>query len=209
VCSLALFALANFFGVKAGVAGTNAWNTLSLGISEMFGLSFGSSTFIISAIIILIDLLGKGKLGIGSILNALLVPVFSDMYLSLLHFMPEASGAVLGAVYTLLGQVILSFATILYMSPSLGCGPRDTLMIIIGKKMPKAPIGTVKFCLEIAVLLVGFLMGAPFGIGTVLVMLLQASIFQFACKVTRYEPRDVKHEDVLDTWRRITGKPAA
>ena len=71
------------------------------------------------------------------------------------------------------------------------------------------PYALVKFAILlgnlIAVLLVGFLMGAPFGLGTVLVMVLQASIFQFACKVTRYEPRNVNHEDVLDTWRRITG----
>ena len=38
--SLALFALGNVFGVKAGMAGTNAWNTLSLGISGMTGMSF-------------------------------------------------------------------------------------------------------------------------------------------------------------------------
>ena len=54
--------------------------------------------------------------------------------------------------------------------------------------------------------LVGVLMGAPFGIGTVLIMLLQAAIFQFACKVTHYEPRSVTHEDLLDTCRRILGK---
>ena len=92
------------------------------------------------------------------------------------------------------------------MLPALGAGPRDTLMILVGKKFPNIPIGTVKFSLEIAVLLVGFLMGAPFGLGTVLIMVLQASIFQFACKVTRYEPRSVTHEDVLDTIRRLRKK---
>ena len=44
------------------------------------------------------------------------------------------------------------------------------------------------------------------GIGTVLVMVLQASIFQFACKITRYEPRNAQHEDFLDTYHRLTGK---
>lgn len=206
IASLALFAMGNFFGVKAGMAGTNAWNTLALGIGETTGMSFGTATLLISIVIILVDLLGKGKLGFGTLLNALLVPFFSDIYLSVLDFVPAAPNAVLGVVYTLLGQVILSFATILYMSPGLGCGPRDTLMVIIGKKMPKAPIGAVKFCMEMGALLVGVLMGAPFGIGTVLIMLLQAAIFQFACKVTHYEPRNVTHEDLLDTCRRILGK---
>ena len=206
VLGLALFSLGNFFGVKAGVAGTNAWNTLALGISETAGVSFGTGNLLISLIIIAIDLFGRGKLGLGSILNALLIPVFSDIYLSVFSFVPAASNSLIGAFYTLLGQVVISFATIFYMTPALGCGPRDTLMIIIGKKFPRAPIGTVKFCLELAALLVGFLMGAAVGIGTVLVMVLQASIFQLACKIARYEPRSITHEDLVDTWKRVSGK---
>ena len=172
VCSLALYGLGCFLGVKAGVAGTNAWNTLSLGLSERFGISFGTGTFLISLVIILVDIAGRGKLGIGTILNVLLIPVFSDAFIALFAFIPNSSNAFLGAALTLLGQVVISFATILYMSPALGCGPRDTLMIIIGKKIPGVPIGTVKFCIEIVVLLVGFLMGAPVGLGTVLALLL-------------------------------------
>ena len=55
-------------------------------------------------------------------------------------------------------------------------------------------------------LLAGLLLGAPFGLGTVLVMVLQASIFQLACKITRYEPRSVTHENILDTCRGLLGK---
>lgn len=206
VCALALYGLGCFLGVKAGVAGTNAWNTLSLGLSERFGISFGTGTFLISLVIILVDIVGRGKLGIGTILNVLLIPVFSDTFIALFAFIPNASNAFLGAVLTLLGQVVISFATILYMSPALGCGPRDTLMIIIGKKIPGVPIGTVKFSIEIVVLLVGFLMGAPVGLGTVLALLLQASIFQLVCRITRYEPRSIEHEDVVDTLRKFLGK---
>ena len=49
-------------------------------------------------------------------------------------------------------------------------------------------------------------MGAPFGIGTVLVMLLQASLFQLACRAVQYEPRSVSHEDILCTFKKLTGK---
>lgn len=64
----------------------------------------------------------------------------------------------------------------------------------------------VKFCLEAGALAFGFLMGAPFGIGTVLVMLLQASLFQLACRAVQYEPRSVSHEDILCTFKKLTGK---
>ncbi len=206
IAGLALFGLGNVFSVASGAAGTNAWNTLALGICGKTGLGFGTATFCVSLVIVAIGLLGKGKLGLGSLLNLTLIPVFSDLWLHVFSFLPAAPNAAVGALYTLLGQTILSFATILYMFPGLGCGPRDTLMVLIGRKFPKLPIGGAKFCLELLALLAGILLGAPFGIGTVLVMALQASIFQLACKVTHYEPRNVKHENLLDTWRRITKK---
>lgn len=92
------------------------------------------------------------------------------------------------------------------MLPGLGCGPRDTLMVIIGKRFPGAPIGFIKFCMELVVMLIGVLLGAPFGLGTVLIMGLQASIFQLACRICRYEPRNAVHEDIYDTIRRIVYK---
>ena len=49
---------------------------------------------------------------------------------------------------------------------------------------------------------VGALLGAPFGLGSVAVLVLQASMFQFACWVCRYEPRAVEHENFLDTVKR-------
>ena len=206
VLGLAIFGFGTFLGVQAGSAGTNAWNTLAIGISGRSGISFGTSNLLIGLAIILIDLLGKGKIGIGTFLNAFLVSWFADLFLRLLTFIPPASNAVIGVLYTLAGQTLLSFSTILYMAAGLGCGPRDTLMVIIGKRFPKAPIGIVKFCLEAAALIVGILLGAPFGIGTVLVMALQASIFQFACHVTRYEPRRIHHENLLDTARNLFSK---
>lgn len=206
IFSLALFGFGSFLGVKAGGAGTNAWNTLSLGMHDQFGISFGTATLLVSLGIIAIDLLGKGKLGVGSVLNVLLIPFFSDLFLNALHFVPEAANPVLGALLSLAGQTVVSFATVFYMLPGLGCGPRDTLMILIGNKFPKIPIGVFKFAIEALALAAGFLMGAPVGLGTVLIMVLQASIFQLACKVMKYEPRAVHHEDVAETLRILTGR---
>ena len=138
ICGLLLYALGNFFGVIAGSAGTNAWNTLSIGLSGSLNISFGTASFAISLAIIVVDLVFKGKLGLGTVMNVVLISIFSDWMLAAFTFLPAAEGGALGVVYTLIGQVVLGFATILYMTPGLGCGPRDTLMLIIGKKFPKA-----------------------------------------------------------------------
>lgn len=202
---LMLYGLGNTMGVKAGEAGTNAWSSLSLGVANISGLSFGTATLLISAVVITIDILGKGELGCGMILNTLFIPVFSDMFLAIFSGIPNASNMFGGVILTLLAQVVIAFATVLYLLPCLGAGPRDTLLVIIGRKIPKAPIGAVKFGIEMCVLLVGFLLGAPFGLGTVLILILQASIFQSVCKLCRFEIRSVKHESIATTFKRLMG----
>ena len=76
---------------------------------------------------------------------------------------------------------------------------------IVTEKTKKAKKTSVYLILNI-ILVVGILLGAPFGIGTILVMALQAAIFQFVCRLCHYEPRDIVHEDFMDTYRRFTGK---
>ena len=203
VLGLACSSIGNVFGVHAGSAGTNAWNTLALGISGTTSLSFGTATLMLSVVIVLADLLLKGRIGFGTVMNAFLIALFSDLFLGAFRFLPSAQNQFTGAVLTMIGQTVISFSTILYMSAGLGCGPRDTLVVVIGKRFPRAPIGVVKFIMECAVMLIGVLLGAPFGVGTVLIMALQASVFQFACRVCRYDPRKAVHEDLIDTVRRI------
>ena len=206
IAGLVMYALGNALGVIAGAAGTNGWNTLAIGISRASGLTYGTSILACSFVIIAIDILGKGKLGIGTVLNVFLVAWFSDLILMLLQHLPQPTSMLAGVICTLAGQLVTAFATVVYMSPALGAGPRDTLMVITGKLFPKIPIGAVKFGLEIAALVGGILLGADIGIGTVLVIALQASFFQFACAVCRFEPRDIVQEDLIDTWRILRGE---
>ncbi|MBQ3532128.1 MAG: hypothetical protein IJA51_00320 [Oscillospiraceae bacterium] len=202
IAGLALYAFGNLWCIKAGDVGTNAWNTLALGISHVSDFSFGTSTFLVGFSIIFLDLICRGKLGFGTFLNALLIPIFSDWFLALGANIPTCQTMAGGIVVTLLAQMVLSFATIIYMSAALGCGPRDTMMVILGRKVPKVPIGIVKLVFESSAMILGVILGAPFGLGTILVMVLQASMFQLACTICRFEPRDLVHENLPDTLRR-------
>ncbi len=209
VCALGLIlcGFASGLGAMAGSTGSNAWNTLSLGLAGRLPLTFGMANFAVSLVIILIDVAGRGKLGFGTVMNVVLIAVFSDVSLVVLDFLPSAEGnSLLGVIYALAGQTLLSFASLLYMIPALGCGPRDTLMVLLGKQVPKVPIGAVRFCIEALALICGLLLGAPFGLGTVLAMALQSAIFQLACRVTKVEPRAIVHEDFAETIRGIKAR---
>ena len=52
LCMTGLFcySFGNVFSVKAGEVGTNAWNTLAMGISETAAVSFGTATMLISCV---------------------------------------------------------------------------------------------------------------------------------------------------------------
>ena len=203
---LVVYGLGNAFGVLAGSAGTNAWGTLNIGVSKLLGFSYGTASLVIGLAIIVIDLIGRGKIGFGSILNIFIISVISDTWIRLIRFLPPPGNMLAGVGYSLIAQVIIAFATVLYMSPALGAGPRDTLMILVGKKLPNIPIGVVKFGIEVFALAAGVLLGAPFGIGTVLVMVLQASIFQAVCKLMKCEPRNVPHESIKESLANMKQK---
>lgn len=143
ILSLTFHSVGNLLGIKADVAGTNAWTTLSLGFTEKFDFIFGVWTFVIKIIIIVIDLIGKSKLGFVTVLNIVLIPIITDILVDMFCIIPNASTHLIGAV---------------------------------------------KFFIELAVMIIGVILSASFGLGTVLVMVMQASLLQLACKITHYEP---------------------
>ena len=60
--------------------------------------------------------------------------------------------------------------------------------------------------ITVVALLIGVVLGAPLGLGTVLVLVLQASIFQLVCRLCRFEPRSIVQENVFDTTKKLLGR---
>ena len=113
VTGLMLYGLGSFFGVIAGSAGTNAWSTLSLGVAGRLGVSYGTGNVIISILVLGVDLLCKGKLGPGSVLNAFLVSAFSDFFINTFTFFPPAESMALGVMVLISGMPAGSTTAIL------------------------------------------------------------------------------------------------
>ena len=55
-----------------------------------------------------------------------------------------------------------------YMKAGQGCGPKDGLLVALGKRLPKIPIGIVEILLWAIVTLFGWLLGGAVGIGNVI-----------------------------------------
>jgi uncharacterized membrane protein YczE len=144
--------------------GLAPWDVLAQGISKQTGLSFGQSTIAVSVMVLLAWIPLKVKPGIGSILNAILLGVFADFWLPL---MPRLDGYVFQLIWFVLGLVVISFATGLYISCGMGKGPRDGLNTGIAQRF-KLPFWQARSLVEVAVVLVGFMLGGQVREGTLI-----------------------------------------
>ncbi|MBQ9091268.1 MAG: hypothetical protein IJY52_03240 [Anaerotignum sp.] len=196
---LFIFSVGVYLTIQANI-GLAPWDCLSMGVSARVGYSYGIVHTAISIIILLIDVLLKEKIGYGTILDALLVGNYVDL-IAWLDLLPVSESVPVSCVMVIVGLFIMGYGQYFYMDAAQGCGPRDSLLIALGKRFPRTPIGVVQTVMVGIALLIGWLLGGPVGIGTVISVFGMGTALQIVCKIMRFEPRDVVHKNVLETNR--------
>jgi len=196
---LFIFSIGVYLTIQANI-GLAPWDCLSMGVSARVGMSYGIVHTIISIIIVLIDVLLKEKIGYGTILDALLVGNYVDL-IDRIITLPDFNSLPISIVMVVVGLLIMGYGQVFYMDAAQGCGPRDSLLVALGKRFPKTPIGVVQTVMVGIALLIGWLLGGPVGIGTVISVFGLGTALQIVCKIMHFEPRDVVHKNVLETNR--------
>lgn len=166
IFGLFLFALGSFLTIQANI-GLASWEAFSMGIANLTNQTYGNILIISGFVILIIDVLLKEKIGFGTILNTILIGTFVDLIQGM-DVIPQMNSFISGVLMLLLGQVSICVGSYFYIGASLGCGPRDALMVALGKRLPNVPIGIIRGLIEGTVLLIGWLLGAKVGIGTVI-----------------------------------------
>jgi uncharacterized membrane protein YczE len=146
---------------KIGIA---PWDVFAQGIAVQTHLSFGLATVVVSALVMVAWIPLKQRPGIGTVLNAVLIGVFADIFMP---FLPKFSEYTLNLAKFLVGLVIVAFATGMYISTRFGPGPRDGLVVGTQKRLGW-PFWLVRTAYEGTVLTVGWLMGGQVREGTVI-----------------------------------------
>ena len=200
---LLVFALGVHMTIYANI-GLAPWDCLGMGIARHTPLNYGLSMTVMAVVILLIDLLLKERIGYGTIIDALLTGNFVQMYNDL-NPLPENHSLPLGIAVMLTGFVFMALGMWIYMGAAQCCGPRDSLLVGLGKRLPKLPIGLVEILLWAAVLLAGWLLGGPVGIGTLISTFGAGAVMQLVYTAVRFDPRDVKHRDVVEVTRALAG----
>ena len=208
---LAIVALfLNGFGIyltmQANI-GAAPWDVFNLGFSKSLGILYGTASITVSLTILIIDILMKEPLGLAMFIDAIVVGKSVDFF-NYIDIVPKCDSIIKGIPLMLLGLVIIGYTQFLYMKASLGCGPRDTLLVGLKKRMKSIPIGAVSIGLLSTATFIGYLLGGPVGIGTIICALCQGPIMQFAFKTLSFDATKIKHQSIFESFRVFAHKTA-
>lgn len=171
---LFLYGIGIAFMVRGGI-GAAPWDVLSQGISRHVPLSFGVITILTSIVVLLLWLPLRQRYGVGTLLNALLVGPSADVGLLLI---PVDQPLWLRVGFFVIGLLVLSAATGLYIGAHFGPGPRDGLMTGLHTRTGW-PIWMVRTGIEIVVVAIGWALGGNVGVGTLAFALLVGPLCQY------------------------------
>ena len=198
---LFVFAFGVHLTIYANI-GLAPWDCLGMGIALHTPLNYGVSMTLMSVLILLIDLALRERIGYGTIIDALLTGNFVQLYNDL-NPLPENRSLWLGIAVMLAGFVFMALGMWIYMRAGQCCGPRDSLLVGLGKRLPRLPIGAVEILLWASVLLLGWLLGGPVGIGTLISTFGAGAVMQLVYSLIRFEPRAVRHRDAAEVTRAL------
>lgn len=146
-----------------GTLGLDPWDVFHAGVMEHVALSFGTVVVVVGFLVLLLWIPLRQMPGLGTIANVIWIGVATDVGLALIAA-PDGLGARLALLLS--GVVLNGLAGALYIGSQLGPGPRDGLMTGLVRRTGLS-VRLVRTTLEVSVLVVGFLLGGPVGLGTV------------------------------------------
>lgn len=177
VVGLVLYGATMGLMVRSGL-GLNPWDVLHEGLSGLSGLSFGSVTVVVGALVLLAWFGLRQRPGVGTVANVVVIGVAVDATLWLL---PEPEQLPVRIGFLLAGIVGNGVAGGMYIGAGLGPGPRDGLMTGLVRRTGRS-VRLVRTSLELTVLGTGWLIGGTVGLGTVLYALGIGPIVQLSLR---------------------------
>lgn len=175
VLGLWLYGVSMAMFIRSGL-GLDPWDVFHFGVQTHWGsVSFGTVVIVTSFAVLLLWIPLRQWPGLGTVLNSVLIGIATDITLGMFDD-PES----LGWRWALLlgGIVANGLAGALYIGSQFGTGPRDGLMVGVSRRYGWS-LRLVRTSIEVAVLVIGWLLGGVVGVGTVLYALLIGPIVQF------------------------------
>lgn len=198
---LFLFALGSVMILFADL-GMSSWGVFHLGLMNTVGLSFGQATQLVGLAVLFIGWFLGFPPGLGTVSNIYFIGYFIDIIIKW-GIVPKFNNILLQLVLLIAGMATIGGASYFYLSPKLGAGPRDGLMIGLVQRLDKE-VSIVRAGIEITVLILGIAMGGTVGIGTVITAFSIGYFVQLAFKLGNYD-RNSKHMNLYELVKHLGG----
>ena len=180
----ALFGLSIAILIRSNL-GTSPWAVLEVAFSGLTGITPGRMSIIVGFVVLLGALALRERIGWGTLGNILFIGLWEDFALGLI---PSIENNLVLQVGMLLSAILLmGIATAIYIGVDAGAGPRDSLMLAVHRTTGMS-IRLGRAIIEIVVVIVGWMLGGPLGIGTLIFALLIGPAVQWAFRLFRVQP---------------------
>ena len=146
-----------------GALGLAPWDVLHSGFVRHVPMTLGQAVVLFSFVVLVLWIPLREMPGLGTISNAIVVGLSADATMAVLD-RPDAMVARIGLMVG--GVVLCGLAGALYIGAQLGRGPRDGLMTGLARRTGLS-LRLVRTGLEVAVVVIGLLLGGVLGVGTV------------------------------------------
>lgn len=193
----------NGFGVYLTIhadIGAGPWDVFNLGLSGTFGILYGTASIAVSVAVLVIDIILREPIGIAMLIDAVVVGKAVDFF-EYIRIVPVPKSLPESILMMLTGLTVMGYTQFFYMRAALGCGPRDTLLVGIAKRLHKIPIGMVSIAILGVVTLAGWMLGGKVGIGTVICAFASGPIMQFAFFTVRFDAKGIRHQNLAESGR--------
>jgi uncharacterized membrane protein YczE len=197
---LLLYALGIVITLKASI-GYAPWEVFHVGLAKTTGISIGNASIAAGLVIGIAAVLLGEKLGLGTILNMILIGIFLDIILGL-NLIPSAAGLLQGLPMLIAGLFMISLASYFYISSGFGAGPRDSLMVALTRKT-NLPVGLCRGTIEVLAVLIGWRLGGLVGIGTVISAFAIGFCIQTTFRLLKFDATKVRHETLDATFKTL------
>lgn len=163
VVGLVLLGVSIAASVRAEL-GLAPWDVFHQGVSKVTRLSLGAVIVVVGLAVLVAWIPLRQHLGVGTVINALSVGFIANFGLAVI---PLQHRLVVRIALLAVAIVGMALGSGLYIGSGLGPGPRDGLMTAITARGHR--LWAVRTSIELAVLVIGYLLGGQIGVGTVLV----------------------------------------
>ena len=159
--------------------GMDPFQVLAHGIWMQFSIGFGTFYTIINLImLVFIFFIDRHKIGLGTVINIFLLGYVVEFSSWLWATMIPNPSILIRSIFLIIGVVILCFGSSLYFTGDLGVSTYDAVALILSEKK----VARFQYCRigsDLICTIIGFVLGATVGIGTVVTAFFMGPIIAF------------------------------